>query len=115
MTNSTNIPAVAASASQVSGPTRLMQYDTAKKSPGFAYLLWFFFGSLGVHRFYLNQPDLGLVMLTLFILSWATTFVVIGFFGLCILALWWLVDAFLIPGITARANIELAAQRGSLR
>ena len=63
---------------------RLMQYDASKKSAGLAYLLWFFLGGLGVHRFYLGQTGTGIVMAIIFILSWATTFIVIGFFGLVI-------------------------------
>ena len=89
---------------------RLMQYDASKKSAGLAYLLWFFLGGLGVHRFYLGQTGTGIVMAILFILSWATTFIVIGFFGLGIIAIWWIVDAFLIPGIAMRVNQDLAAR-----
>ncbi|CAN5412981.1 hypothetical protein BH10PSE6_BH10PSE6_46240 [soil metagenome] len=91
-----------------------MQYDAAKKSTGVAYLLWFFLGGLGVHRFYLGQTGTGAAMAILFVLSWATTFIVIGFFGLAILGIWWLVDAFLIPGIATRMNIELATRLGGL-
>lgn len=115
MTNSANVPSAGSSAPQTSDVARLMQYDAAKKSPGIAYLLWFFLGSLGVHRFYLGQTGSGVAMLILCILSWATTFVVIGFFGLGILGIWWLVDAFLIPGIAARVNMELATRLGGLR
>ena len=32
-----------------------------EKSPGIAYLLWFFFGGLSVHRFYLGFPASGAV------------------------------------------------------
>jgi TM2 domain-containing membrane protein YozV len=99
----------------MSDAARLMQYDAAKKSTGIAYLLWFFLGGLGVHRFYLGQTGTGAAMLILCLLSSATTFIVVGFFGLGILGLWWLVDAFLIPGITARVNMELATRLGGLR
>ena len=37
----------------------LMQYDANKKSAVVAYLLWFFLGMLGAHRFYLSQPGTG--------------------------------------------------------
>jgi len=94
----------------MSDAARLMQYDASKKSTGVAYLLWFFLGSLGVHRFYLGQTGTGAAMAILCVLSWATTFIVIGFFGLGILGIWWLVDAFLIPGIATRVNQDLAAR-----
>jgi len=115
MTNSANVPTVGPTAPQMSDAVRLMQYDAAKKSAGVAYLLWFFLGSLGVHRFYLGQTGSGVAMLLLCLLSWATTFIVVGFFGLALLGIWWLVDAFLIPGIAARVNMELATRLGGLR
>lgn len=33
------------------------------KSKGIAYLLWFFFGLLGIHRFYLGKVGSGVVYL----------------------------------------------------
>jgi TM2 domain-containing membrane protein YozV len=93
---------------------RLMQYDAAKKSIGIAYLLWFFLGSLGIHRFYLGRTGSGVAMLILGALSWLGTFVLIGYLGLGILGIWWLVDAFLIPGIAARENMELANRLGGV-
>jgi TM2 domain-containing membrane protein YozV len=91
---------------------RLMQYDAAKKSAGIAYLLWFFVGGLGVHRFYLGRIGSGVAMAIIFCLSWITTFIGIGFAGLAVIGIWWLVDAFLIPGIVTRANQELASRLG---
>ena len=55
------------------------------KSTGAAYLLWFFLGLLSAHRFYLGTPWLAILQ----IISY---FFIIGF-------LWWLIDAFLIPGM----------------
>ena len=53
-----------------------------------AYLLWFFLGFLGVHRFYLNNIGLGIVYLFTF--------------GGC--GLFWLIDLFLIPDLVRRSN-----------
>jgi hypothetical protein len=53
-------------------------------------------------------------MLILGALSWLGTFVLIGYLGLGILGIWWLVDAFLIPGIAARENMELANRLGGV-
>jgi len=36
-------------------------------SVGVAYVLWFFLGGLGVHKFYLKQAVMGVVMLVLWI------------------------------------------------
>jgi TM2 domain-containing membrane protein YozV len=43
------------------------------KSKGIAYLLWFFFGFLGIHRFYLGKTGSGLLYLLtggVFALGW---------------------------------------------
>jgi TM2 domain-containing membrane protein YozV len=72
--------------------------------------LWFFLGNVGVHRFYLGRTGSGIAMAILSVLSWITVYVGIGFIGLAVIGLWWLVDVFLIPGITTRANQELATR-----
>ncbi|HKH69015.1 MAG TPA: TM2 domain-containing protein [Reyranella sp.] len=90
-----------------------MQYDAAKKSTGIAYLLWFFLGGLGVHRFYLGQTGSGIAMAIIFILSIVTTFIGVGLVGLAVIAIWWFVDAFLISGIATRVNQELATRLGA--
>ncbi len=85
----------------------MMRYDAAKRSVLIAYLLWFFLGTFGVHRFYLGRLGSGLLMLAIFGLSWVLTFVLIGYAGLLLIGLWWLVDAFLIPGMTASYNTRV--------
>jgi TM2 domain-containing membrane protein YozV len=92
---------------------RLMQYDAARKSIVVAYLLWFFLGTFGVHRFYLGRIGSGVAMAVISVLSWITVVVAIGFVGLALIGIWWLVDALLIPGITERANQELAYRLGA--
>ena len=97
-----------------SGPSRdavvMMQYDAAKKNALLAYLLWFFLGAFGAHRFYLGQTGSGIAMLLIFLLSFPLAFVVVGLLGFMAIGIWWLVDAFLIPGIVARHNTALIAQ-----
>lgn len=76
-----------------------------QKSTALAYVLWFFVGILSAHRFYLGRPGTAVLQ----ILSY---FIIIGF-------VWWIVDAFLIPGmvdqhrakIRAKLTQELAAVR----
>ncbi|MBV8189129.1 MAG: TM2 domain-containing protein [Alphaproteobacteria bacterium] len=87
-----------------------MQYDAAKKSTGIAYLLWFFLGWFGAHRFYLGQTGTGAAMAMISVVSWITVFIAIGFVGFIVIGVWWLVDALLIPGIATRVNQELATR-----
>ncbi len=71
-----------------------MTFETHKKSEGVAYFLWFFFGLLGIHRFYFRQFISGFIMLGL----------TVTIFGLAVSAVWWLVDVFLIPGMAREYN-----------
>lgn len=57
-----------------------IEYDNQKKTPGIAYLLWFFFGAIGGHRFYAGDTGYALGMLF-----------TLGGFGV-----WALIDVFLI-------------------
>ena len=88
----------------------LMRYDANKRSALLAYALWFFLGYFGLHRLYLGRVTSGLVMLGLTVVSGALTAVFIGFVGLGLVALWWLIDALLIPGMTTRYNEKLIAR-----
>jgi TM2 domain-containing membrane protein YozV len=101
------------SAGAIQRDTRaMMRYDANKRSAGIAYLLWFFFGCFGAHRFYLKQTGTAVAMLVITILSIALTFVVIGLFGLAAIGIWVLVDAFLIPGLTRKYNNQLISEIG---
>ena len=86
------------------------QYDIEKKSLLVAYLLWAFLGYVGAHRFYLGLPLSGLIML---LLSGVTLLLAFASFGLLgflwvIVAVWWVIDALLIPGMAARRNSRTA-------
>ena len=71
-------------------------FEENRKSVGLAYLLWFFFGGLGVHRFYTGNTKSALVRLAL-------TISIIGF---PIMLLLWLIDLFLIPGLVHDRNMK---------
>jgi TM2 domain-containing membrane protein YozV len=88
----------------------MMRYDAAKTSTGVAYLLWFFVGWLGIHRFYLGRTGTGVAMLIIFLVSTVLSLVVVGLFGFLVLGIWWLVDAFLIPGLARAQNERLIDQ-----
>ena len=77
------------------------------KSPAAAYLLWFFVGWAGAHRFYLGQTGSALAMLLLNVVGWLTAAFLIGFLFLAIWGIWWLVDLFLISGMIDRQKSEL--------
>ncbi len=66
------------------------------RSTAVAYILWLFFGLIGVHRFYCGRVGTGIL--------WFFTG---GVFGIG-----WLVDVFLIPDMVEEANREyLSLQR----
>lgn len=80
-----------------------MMYDANKKSQGVAYLLCFFLGGFGAHRFYLGSTGAGVVQLILWVLGWLTFFV-----AWIPLYIWIFIDLFLIPGIARDCNMRLA-------
>ncbi|MBW0157819.1 TM2 domain-containing protein [Sedimentimonas flavescens] len=79
-------------------------------SPFVAYLLWFFLGMLGAHRFYLGRWGSALLMLILFGIGSALSVILVGYLPLAVVGLWWLIDAFLIPGMIERDNDDLRWQ-----
>jgi TM2 domain-containing membrane protein YozV len=98
----------------VSGDARaMMLYEANKKSAVVAYLLWWFLGFVGGHRFYAGRSGSAIAQLLLCIVSIALMVVYIGFLSFLALAIWWLVDAFLIPGWIRNLNSLLAVQLGS--
>lgn len=70
-----------------------------KKSMGAAYALWFFVGMFGGHRFYLGRSGSAIAQLVLTIVGFLTLVIGIGAVLLLAVAIWVLVDAFLIPGM----------------
>ena len=98
----------------MSDADRLMQYDANKKSAVVAYLLWFFLGIFGAHRFYLGNSGSGAAILILTLLSLILMLAVVGFVTILIPAIWVFVDLFLIPGITRRYNSDLAVRLGTM-
>jgi TM2 domain-containing membrane protein YozV len=116
--------------------TTMMRYDANKRSTGIAYLLWFFLGGLGVHRFYLRRTGTGVAMLCLSIAAVVfymigigvaagagdpdnasqaaagavSVLAILGFIAGAVVTVWWIVDAFLIPGMARAYNNGLIAQ-----
>jgi VIT1/CCC1 family predicted Fe2+/Mn2+ transporter len=81
------------------------RYRTGAKSMGVAYMLWFFFGTLGGHRFYLGRIASAAAMAALGITGTVITIVMlarsepspVGLAFTLPVWIWWLVDAFQIP------------------
>jgi TM2 domain-containing membrane protein YozV len=90
----------------------MLRYDANKKSVMVAYVLWFFFGWLGAHRFYLKRIASAVVMLVLCLVSLPLTIALVGYLGLAVVGIWALVDAFLIPGLTRDYNNRLITSLG---
>ena len=76
------------------------------KTMGTAYLLWFFFGGLSAHRFYLGFTTSAIIQLLVTPIGYAMllskspaglVFILAG-------GLWILGDAFVIPGMVNKAN-----------
>ncbi len=80
-----------------------MMFESHKKSTGASYLLWFFLGGFGAHRFYLGRMPTAAGQLALLLLGWIPLFL-----GWIALGIWLLVDAFLIPGMIAEENVKIA-------
>ncbi|MGV3017378.1 NINE protein [Rothia sp. 88186D007BW] len=80
----------------------------AAKSTAVAYLLWFFLGGLGAHKFYLKQSGMGAAYLVTWLLGLATAVIIIGWFLLGIVFILLIVDAFLIPGQVRDVNSQMA-------
>lgn len=84
--------------------TTTARYQANERSTVVAYLLWFFLGWLGLHRFYLGRTFSGLFMLLLWGAGTGLAVVLIGYLLLIPWALWWCLDLFLIPIMVQASN-----------
>lgn len=82
------------------------------KSTVLAYVLWFFLGQLGIHKFYLAQPVQGIFYLLLGLIGWATVGILVGWIFLVPLWILMFIDLFVIPVRVAVLNARLARRVG---
>lgn len=77
-----------------------------EKSMGVAYLLWFLFCQLGVHRFYAGATQSAVIQASLFVVGWmmVASGMLVAFVAVVVGAIWALADAFMIPGLIREAN-----------
>lgn len=67
------------------------EMDNRKKSTATTWILWFFLGNIGAHRYYLGKIGTGVAM--------TLTFGCLG--------IWTIIDIFLINGMINKKNIEI--------
>lgn len=83
------------------------------KSTAITYLIWFFFGFLGLHKFYLRDYTRGWIWVGIWVISFITLMIpviqIIGGILWLFLSLMWLADLFFIPGYVDRYNAKVQA------
>ena len=100
---------------RVSEDTRArLMYDANRKSVLIAYLLWFFLGFLGGHRFYMGKTGTAIAQLLMFLSAIVTSVILIGGLIFIALIIWVLIDAFRIPGWVTAYNSYLAYRIGEI-
>lgn len=78
-----------------------------------AYLLWWFFGTFGGHRFYLGRIKSAVAQLLLFWLGVMTAFVIFGWILLFVWFTWWALDVYFTNQIVAEENKRLGVTDSS--
>ncbi len=73
-----------------------MHTEEQKQKILITFLLWFFLGGFGAHRFYLGWKKSACVLLGLTILALLTMVVLIGFIFYFVVLVWWIVDLVLM-------------------
>ncbi|MDR0688498.1 MAG: TM2 domain-containing protein [Prevotellaceae bacterium] len=76
----------------------LIRYEANKRSLGVAVVFCFFFGFLGLHRFYVGKRNSAIAMLILSLIA----------VGLPVTIVWSIVDLFLIGGMVCTYNNDIA-------
>lgn len=83
-----------------------MRLEEQKKNPVVAYILWWFLGFFGAHRFYMGKSN-AVTMLVISIVSFLTMVIVVGYIGLIAMFVWWVLDAISLHKWVKIYNLEL--------
>jgi TM2 domain-containing membrane protein YozV len=77
----------------------------AMKEAGLAYVLWFFLGNFGVHKFYMGKSGIGIVYVVLGVVGWMTVWL-LGLGLLFLLPLWvmLIIDLFTMSSQVRKVN-----------
>lgn len=80
-----------------------------EKSLGTAYMLWFFLGGVGGHRFYLGFQISAAIQAALTPISYGLMIggSLLGFYTLSAAGLWLIADLFMLPGMQREANAKI--------
>ncbi|OUR87400.1 hypothetical protein A9Q81_25810 [Gammaproteobacteria bacterium 42_54_T18] len=78
-----------------------------------AYLLWWFLGALGGHRFYLGRVKTAVAQLLLFSVGTMTAFVIFGWILLFAWFVWWAMDVYLTYRMVTEENERLGVTDAS--
>jgi TM2 domain-containing membrane protein YozV len=75
------------------------ELEKRRKSKGMAYLLWFFLGAFGGHRFYVGDIGIAIGMILVWIIGWFTFFIPT--------TIWFIIDAFLLSKRVDKYNEQV--------
>ncbi|KPP85615.1 MAG: putative membrane protein [Rhodobacteraceae bacterium HLUCCO07] len=84
----------------------LLTYQSRSKSTGLAYVLWFFMGAIGIHRFYLGSGGIGILVLL------CTLSGVFLLFPLIVTACVLIYDLFTLPSQVSAHNQKILTEIG---
>lgn len=84
-----------------------LEMDKRGKKPVLAWLLWWFLGLFGGHKFYLGEKTAGIVYLVVSIISYILLIVLVGLVGLLVIGVLWIIDAVKLQGKIAEVNEEI--------
>lgn len=76
-----------------------------------AYVLWFFLGTFGAHRFYLGKIKSGITMLLLTVIGWLTAAILVGFVFLFVTGIWWVIDIYYTNKYVVEHNHKMKAKK----
>lgn len=84
----------------------LEKIKTQQQNVVLAYILWWFLGIFGAHRFYTGQSK-GWLYIVLTIIGFVTSYIIIGWFIIFGVFIWWIIDGFNLHKIVKQYNFEL--------